>query len=70
MLAGKDAQSNVFMALKEAKSEIAAIVKQGGTKSEKAIADKLDSLESTLSKQNEDILSAINSVTRKLVALD
>ncbi len=60
----------MFIALKEAKSEIAAIVKQGGTKSEKAIADKLDSLESTLSNQNEDILSAINSVTSKLDALD
>jgi hypothetical protein len=58
------------MALNEAKSDIAAIIKQGGTKSEKAIADKLDSLENTLSKQNEDILSAINSVTSNLNALD
>jgi hypothetical protein len=69
-LVGKDASSNVFMALKEMRGEIASAVKQGDAQLARVFTDKLDSLESSLSRQNDEILSAIQTVSQRLSSLE
>jgi hypothetical protein len=48
------------------KGELSSVVRQGDAKLTKAISDKLDSLESSLTQQNDQILSAISTVSQRL----
>jgi hypothetical protein len=48
------------------KGELSSVVRQGDAKLAKAITDKLDSLESSLTQQNDQILSAISTVSQRL----
>jgi hypothetical protein len=67
---GKDASSNLFMALKEMRGEIAFAVKHGDAQLAKVFTDKLDSLERSLSRQNNVILAAIQTVSQRLSSLE